>query len=139
MAEKVRDVMTADPATLGRRAPVTEAARVMRDSGVGDVLVVDDDMLYGVVTDRDIVVRGVAEARDPGSTTVEALCSSDIAVVAPDDDVKKAVRLMRERAVRRLPVVDDDRLVGVVSIGDLAVDRDPGSALADISASSPNE
>ena len=86
----------------------------------------------------DIVVRVVAEGRDPRATRIEDIASRDLTAVSPDDPVDRAVELMRERAVRRLPVVKRGKVVGIVSIGDLAVERDPGSALADISAAPPN-
>jgi CBS domain-containing protein len=139
MTQKVRDVMTPSPITLTRDATVAQAAKIMRDQGIGDVLVTEDgDRLCGVVTDRDIVVRAVAETRDVTATPVGALCSSDVATVTPDQDADEVVRLMREKAVRRVPVVEEGHPVGIVSIGDLAVDRDPSSALSDISAAPPN-
>ncbi|MCA1830835.1 MAG: CBS domain-containing protein, partial [Actinobacteria bacterium] len=98
----------------------------------------DGNEMCGIVTDRDIAVRAVATGGDPKSMKIGEICSSDIVTVTPQDDDKKAVRLMRERAVRRLPVVDGKKAVGVVSIGDLALEKDPSSALADISASPPN-
>ncbi|MFC5181764.1 CBS domain-containing protein [Actinomadura harenae] len=115
------DVMTTRPRSLPRDATLHEAARLMRDEGVGDVLVTVDGRLCGMVTDRDIVVRAVAEDRDARITPLGEICSADLATVRPDDDTGTAVRLMRERAVRRLPVVDEARRpVGIVSLGDLA-------------------
>lgn len=139
MAEKVRDIMAEVPISLPPSATVTEAAQAMRDYSIGDVMVVDGDRLQGMVTDRDIVVRALAEERAPDATPLRDICSTDLATIAPDDDSDQAVRLMRERAIRRLPVVDDGKLVGTVTIGDLAVVKDPNSALADISAAPPNE
>lgn len=139
MAQKVRDIMTGVPVTLERNQSLVDAARMMRDAAIGDVLVTDNGRLIGVLTDRDIVVRAVAEARDPGLTTVGEVCSPQVTTVEPDDDLDTAVRLMREQAIRRLPVVDDGRAVGIVSLGDLAVERDERSALADISAAPPND
>ena len=138
MAQKVSELMTSDPVTLPSGQPVIEAAKAMREQGIGDVLVADDGRLKGVVTDRDIGVRVVAEGRDPGTTPVSEACSPDLITVAPDDDVDTAVRRMRERSVRRVPVVQDGRPVGVLSIGDMAIERDERSALADISAERPN-
>ncbi|MFN2614441.1 MAG: CBS domain-containing protein [Actinomycetota bacterium] len=136
---KVRDLMTRDPVCVSADAPVIDAARLMKDAGIGDVIVVTDgNEMCGIVTDRDIAVRAVAMGGDPKSMKIGEICSSDIVTVTPQDDDKKAVRLMRERAVRRLPVVDGKKAVGVVSIGDLALEKDPSSALADISASPPN-
>jgi CBS domain-containing protein len=90
------------------------------------------------VTDRDIAIRVLAENRDPRTTCVGDIASGDLAVLGPDDDVDQAIRLVRERAVRRIPVVQDGAPVGVVSIGDLALNKDRGSALSDVSAAPPN-
>lgn len=138
MGEKVRDVMTAEPVCVEAGSSLAEAARLMRDADVGPITVLDRGALCGIVTDRDIVVRAIAEGRDPDGTRVGEIVSGDLATIAPDDEVEAAVALMRERAVRRLPVVEDGRPVGIVSIGDLAKDRDPRSALADISSAPPN-
>lgn len=135
----VRDVMSPSPRTLPAASSLQEAARFMRDHDIGPVIVVNDDGgLRGIVTDRDIVVRAVAEGREPTTTRLAEICSEELVVVGPDDDAEAAIRFMRERAVRRLPVVEGERPVGIVAIGDLAVTRDPGSALAEISAAPPN-
>lgn len=138
MAQKVRDVMTQNPVTLPRTAPVADAAKRMRDEDIGDVIVMDDGDMCGLVTDRDIVVRAVAEGADPQFTKLGEICSADLVTVGPDDPIDDAARVMRERAVRRVPVVEGKRPVGIVSIGDLAIERDEGSALADISAAEGN-
>jgi len=139
MADRIRDVMTPNPQTLSASATVREAAETMRTNDIGDVIASDDKGgIAGIVTDRDIVVRVVAEGRDPGATRIEDIASRDLTAVSPDDPVERAIELMRERAVRRLPVVKRGKVVGIVSIGDLAVERDPASALADISAAPPN-
>ena len=138
MAQKVSELMTSAPVTLRPSQTLVDAAKAMREHGIGDVLVVDDAELKGLVTDRDIVMRAVAEARDPSSTPVGEICSPDLVTVTPDDDADTAVRRMREHAVRRVPVVRDGRPVGVLSIGDMAIERDEQSALADISAERPN-
>ena len=138
MAQKIQDVMTPNPTVLEATTPLPDAARTMRDSGIGDVLVSKEGELCGIVTDRDIVVRGVAEITDLGSARLGDVCSRDLTTVRPGDGVEDAVRLMRERSLRRLPVVDGGRPVGIVSIGDLAIEQDPNSALADISASPSN-
>jgi CBS domain-containing protein len=137
MAQKVHEIMTADPATVTTKSTMSEAARVMRDENIGDVLVTEEGQLRGVLTDRDIVVRGVAHER-PAHTPVHEICSPSTVICAPNDDIDDAVTLMREHGVRRLPVVDAGRLVGVVSLGDLAIERDQNSALAHISAAQPN-
>jgi CBS domain-containing protein len=139
MAERIRDVMTPSPQTLPESTIVREAAEAMRANDIGDVIVVDDTgALTGILTDRDIVVRVVAEGRDPRATRIGDIASRELAAVSPDDPVDRAVQLMRERAIRRLPAVEGNKVVGIVSIGDLALDRDPDSALADISAAPPN-
>ena len=134
----VQDVMTPDPITLPLSAPLIDAAKTMRDVGIGDVVVVDGDEVLGIVTDRDIVVRGIADGCDAQSTTLIDICSRDLTTVSPDDQVGTAVRLMRENAIRRLPVVARGRPVGIVTLGDLALEQDRGSALADVSAAPPN-
>jgi CBS domain-containing protein len=139
MAECIRDVMTTNPETLPESTTVREAAEAMRANDIGDVVVVDDNgKLSGILTDRDIVVRVVAEGRDPRATRIGDIASRDLTAVSPDDPVDRAVQLMRDKAIRRLPAVDKGKPVGIVSIGDLALDRDPGSALAEISAAPPN-
>jgi CBS domain-containing protein len=139
MPERVSDVMTADPVALTTEATLRDAATAMRDRDIGDVVVTKPDgSVCGLITDRDIVVRAVAEGRDPASTTLEDVCSGDVVTVAPDDPVAAAIKAMEDHAIRRLPVMDNGSLVGIVSIGDLAVQRDPESALGEISAAPPN-
>ncbi len=138
MARTVRDVMTANPVMLDDSTPLVEAARAMRDRHIGDVFVMRGGSLAGIVTDRDIVVRAVAAGRELGATQLGDVCSADLVTLSPDDTIDAAAQRMRERAVRRVPVVDGDRPVGVVSIGGLAIERDPQSALADISSAPGN-
>jgi CBS domain-containing protein len=138
MAQKIREIMTESPVTMDVSASVTDAAQAMQQNQIGDVIVVQSGRIHGLVTDRDLVVRVLAEGREPRSTRVGDVCSPDPACLSPDDDVSSAVRLVRERAVRRIPIVEGDRPVGVLSIGDLAIERDSRSALADISAAAPN-
>jgi CBS domain-containing protein len=135
---KVRDVMTAEPIVLQQDQSIADAAQAMRDASVGAVLIVDGDKLCGLVTDRDIVVRAVAESALPDSP-VGQVVSPDLVAVGADDETADAARVMQDNAVRRLPVLDDGRIVGIVSIGDLAVSRGEDSALAQISAADPNE
>ncbi len=138
MAQKVRELM-AEPISVPADATLVEAARLMRDAALGDLLITDGQRLRGVVTDRDIVVRGLAQDRSPADTTVADVGSTDLITVTPDDDIDTAILLMRAHAVRRLPVVEDgDVLVGLVSLGDAALERDDSSALADIVAAEPN-
>ncbi|TDD77875.1 CBS domain-containing protein [Actinomadura rubrisoli] len=138
MAQKVNEVMTPVPVAVSPDASLVEAGDLMREHGIGDVLVVHEGRLRGLVTDRDIVVRAVAAERDMAATTVAEICSTNVVTVAPGEDAEAAVTLMRRHAVRRIPVMDGDRPIGMVSIGDLAVQRDERSALADISAEPPN-
>jgi CBS domain-containing protein len=137
--ERVRDVMTVSTTRLPADQTVTAAARLMEAENVGDVIVtgVSDD-IRGVVTDRDIAVRAVARGLDPKTTSLGDICSTDLVTVGSDTKLEEAARVMAERAVRRLPVVDDGKLVGVVSLGDLAERRDPESVLGGISSAPPN-
>ncbi|TMR01607.1 CBS domain-containing protein [Actinomadura soli] len=137
MAQKVNEVMTPVPVAVSPDTSLAQVGDLMRQHGIGDVLVVHEGRLRGLVTDRDIVIRAVAVEKDM-STAVADICSTNIVTVAPDADADTAVQLMRRHAVRRIPVVDGDRPIGMISIGDLAVQRDERSALADISAEPPN-
>jgi signal-transduction protein with cAMP-binding, CBS, and nucleotidyltransferase domain len=132
MDAKVRDVMTPGAIGVDYNQTIGEAAQTMREWGVGALLVVKGRALYGLVTDRDLVVRAVAESRDPGEA-VGPLCSTNVIGVAADADAAEAVRLMREHAVRRLPVISEGKITGMVSLGDLVIQEDPVSTLAEIS------
>jgi len=125
---RIGDVMTPDPVTVAATSTAVEAARAMRDEGVGDVLVLEGHSIRGILTDRDITVRGVALGADPAKIRVGDICSRNVVTLEPSQTVADAVRLMREKAVRRLPVVDDGRPVGIVSIGDLAALAEVGAA-----------
>ncbi len=138
MATTIRDVMAPRPIAVPATATLTEVARQMRDADIGDVIVQDGNQVAGIVTDRDIVVRAIADDLAPGQVSVAEICSNDLVTVRPDDPVERAVQLMRGAAVRRLPVAEDGNVVGVVTLGDLALERDPASALADISSAEPN-
>ncbi|MGI5207041.1 CBS domain-containing protein [Spirillospora sp. CA-108201] len=138
MATKVRDIMTGSPTSVSPELDIVTVARAMRDEEIGAVLVAEGDDLKGVVTDRDLVVRGLAAGGDPSQARIGQIASRVTATVGPDDSVDKAAQIMRERSVRRLPVMEDGRPVGIVSIGDLAIERDATSALADISAARSN-
>jgi CBS domain-containing protein len=137
MTQQIRELMTPNPVALPGTASVHEAATAMRDAQIGDVIVIENNEVCGIVTDRDIVVRTVAERQDPATTTLADICSHSLVTVMPTDSVEEAVRLMRTHAIRRLPVVEGGRAVGIVSLGDLAVERDPGSALGEISGAPP--
>lgn len=134
----ISDVMSAPVRTVSPDTSVEEIARIMRDDDLGDVIVAENEHLVGIVTDRDVVVRCVAGGGDPASHTAGEICSSDVATVPPQSGIRDAVNTMRQGAVRRLPVVDHDRVVGVVTMGDLARVVDQGSALADVSSAEPN-
>ena len=131
--------MTTNPRTVNVDDTVLEAAQVMRDNDIGDAIVVEDGQVTGIVTDRDIVVRAVADGRDPQSTAVGEICTTGIQAIEPDASVDDSLRMMREHDIRRLPVVKNGRPVGILSLGDLAVEREPDSTLADISAASPDQ
>ncbi|MFD5447970.1 CBS domain-containing protein [Streptomyces sp. NPDC003470] len=139
MTQRVRDVMSPATVAVEPMTSVTRAARLMREENVGDVLVTYDCDLFGLLTDRDIVLRSVADGRDPDDTTVGSVCTPPpVVTLAPEDSTEHAVDLMRRHAVRRLPVVEHGGVpVGVVSLGDLAGTEDPHSALADISRADP--
>ena len=138
MAKTVRDVMMDELATIEPSDSVEDAARRMKESDTGALLVVDEGELKGIVTDRDIVVKAVAEGEKASKTKVEEICSSDTTTIEPDASIDDAIGTLREAKVRRLPVVEDGKPVGIISLGDLAIERDDDSALADISAASPN-
>jgi CBS domain-containing protein len=137
MSTIVRDVMTTDLVTCPSDASLRDAALLMRDRGIGDVLVTRDGRLAGIVTDRDIVVRCIADGASAESS-IEQACSSDLTTVGPDSDLDVAIDLMSDQALRRIPVVEDGRPVGIISLGDLAVEKEPNSALGDISSAQPN-
>lgn len=132
MRQTVGKVMTPSPLAVPGITPVAQVAEVMRDQGIGGVLVIDGGRLRGLVTDRDIVVRVVAAGRDAATTAVADICSEKLVTVTPDQDTATVVRLMREHALRRIPVVDDDdgQPVGMVTLSDIAFESDPRSALA---------
>ena len=116
----IRDVMTSNPTTCETSATVTDVARVMAQEDVGPVPIVEGGRIAGIVTDRDIVTRVVAEGRDPGSTTVGEIVSSDLVTVQPDTNLDEALQLMAQNQVRRLPVVEGEQLVGIVAQADVA-------------------
>lgn len=138
MAQPVYEVMTPRVVSLPADATAAEAARRMRDEDIGNVLLVDDGKLVGMVTDRDLVVRVLADQLDPRLTRAGEVCSSNLVSVEASTPIDEAVTIMRTAAVRRLPVVEDGEPIGMISIGDLAVNQDPRSALASISAADPN-
>jgi CBS domain-containing protein len=135
---RMRDIMSAAPVCMAPGDSVSAAAMAMKRHGIGTVLVQSGGRLSGLVTDRDITVRVLAENRDPRTTRIGDICSRKLVVLGPDDDVAQATRLVRDHAVRRIPVLRDGTPVGVVSIGDLAIAQDAMSALSGISSAPPN-
>ncbi|GAA3962374.1 CBS domain-containing protein [Streptomyces marokkonensis] len=140
MTQRIRDVMSPAAVAVEPMTTVARAARLMREEDIGDVLVTYDRDLFGVLTDRDIVLRSVADGHDPGDTTVGSVCTPPpVVTLGPDDSTDHAAELMRRHAIRRLPVVEHGGVpVGVVTLGDLAAADDPRSALADINEAPPD-
>ena len=137
---EVRQLMTAAPQTVSPTATIAEAARLMREHDIGDVVVAEDgtDRVLGIVTDRDVAVRGVGAGHDPAVTSVRTICSTALATVRPDETVTEAARLMRRHDVRRLPVVESGVAIGVISLGDIADSEESVTVLDDLSAAPPN-
>jgi CBS domain-containing protein len=138
VSKKVNEVMSSSPIGLEDTATLVDAARAMREGDFGSVVVMKGGSICGVVTDRDIVIRAVAEGKDPKSVKLGEICSEHVVTVSPDQSVDEVAELMRDKAVRRVPVIDKGRLVGIVSLGDLAKEKDEGKALAEISSAPPN-
>jgi CBS domain-containing protein len=124
MGKRIREVMTPGPETIQADRPTTEAAKLMKETDAGMIPVMDNGNLLGTVTDRDIALRVVAEGKDPRSTPVGEIASKDPVTIEPDRDLEEALHLMAENQVRRLPVVEDGRLVGVVAQADVAREGD---------------
>ena len=135
---KIRELMKSAPVAVALSDPASEAAKVMREHGIGAVLVTDQGKLAGLVTDRDITVRVLAQGRDPREVPVSQIASREIVTIGPDDDTEDAARLIAERAVRRIPVIEDGVAIGVVSLGDLELAKDERTPLADVSAAPPS-
>ncbi|OEH93922.1 CBS domain-containing protein [Bacillus solimangrovi] len=125
--KRVRDIMTSDVVFLTPDDNVYEAALLMKDKDIGVIPVCESDRLLGIVTDRDLVVRGLAEKR-PGSNSVMNVLTKDVTTVSAETDVTEAVELMSNNQIRRLPVCENDRLIGMLSLGDLAIDTDSDKA-----------
>ena len=137
MAQSINEVMTHDPRTVQKGTSIREVATAMRDADTGAIIVTDDGRFAGLVTDRDIVVRALAE-RAGADATVDEYTTEGVSTLTPDQTVDDAIEIVRSQNVRRVPVVQDGRPVGIVSIGDLAIERDTGSALADLSSEPQN-
>jgi CBS domain-containing protein len=126
MAKSIRDMMTANPCSIDADKPVSYAAKMMRDEDVGLAPIVEGQRLIGTVTDRDIALRVVAEGKDPETTTVREIASTDLVTVAPEQKLDEALRLMARHQIRRLPVVaEDGQLVGVLAQADVAREAEP--------------
>jgi CBS domain-containing protein len=121
MAKSVRDAMTEDPRSIGASASVVEAAQLMRQQHIGSLPVTEDERLVGMITDRDITTRVVAESAVPETTSVGDVYSRDLISVESNKDLEEALRLMARHQVRRLPVVESGRLVGMVAQADIAL------------------
>ena len=133
---KVRDIMTTGIETASPDTSLQEIARMMQREDVGAIPIIDGDELAGIITDRDIVVRCIAAGKDPADTEAEQILSGDLETAEPDDDVQEASRIMSQRQIRRLPVCEGGRLLGMISIGDIAVKEEEdraGEALQEIS------
>lgn len=125
MGQSIREIMTPNPSTIEPSNSVVEAARIMKQEDAGVVPVTENGRLTGMITDRDIAVRVVGERKDPQSTTVREVASTDLVTVDPQQDLDEALRLMTQHQVRRLPVVEEDgRLVGIVAQADVAREGD---------------
>jgi CBS domain-containing protein len=138
MAQKIQDVMTSNPTTCPHTASLVDAAKKMRDEGIGNVVVTNGDKPCGIVTDRDIVVKAVADGKNPADTTLDDVCAHQLVSVSPGDSLDKAVGIMRDKAIRRVAVMDGGKLTGMVSLGDLAIEGSGEKALDDISAAPTN-
>ncbi|MFP5111150.1 CBS domain-containing protein [Bacillaceae bacterium C204] len=139
--EKIRDIMTENVESCSLLDNVYEVALKMKELNVGAIPILDQDKIVGMITDRDIVIRGVAE-KHPGSSKVEDIMSKQLITVTPDSTSKEAAKLMAEHQIRRLPVVEEGKLVGIVSLGDFAIreltDDQAKEALTEISEQNYN-
>jgi CBS domain-containing protein len=124
MGKRIREVMTPSPETVEPGKPAAEAARLMKKADAGMIPVVQEGQLFGTVTDRDIVLRVIAEGKSPASTTVGEIASVEVVTVAPEQDLEEALKLMAKHQVRRLPVVENGRLIGVLAQADVAREGD---------------
>ena len=138
MPQTIRDVMTSNPITIETSGTVVDLARLMRDNDTGAVIVLDNGKVSGIATDRDIALRAVAEGKDVNSCTVGDVCTTGATTVAPDTSLDQAISLMKSEAIRRLPVVENDKPIGIVSLGDLAIEGRGEEALDDISKAPAN-
>ena len=134
MELSVQDVMTPNSCAVSPEASLMDVAQIMQECDIGDIIVLVGDWLFGILTDRDIVVRALARGLEPETTKVGEICSRESTTVGPTASVSHAARLMHDSALRRLPVVDGaGHVMGVVSIGDVSLEREGSAALGDIS------
>ena len=136
MAKTIRDLMTENPCAIDADKPVAYAAKMMRDENVGLAPIVEGQKLVGTLTDRDIAIRVVAEGKDPQKTTVREVATTSVVTIDPNQDLAEALRLMAQNQVRRLPVVEDGRLAGIVAQADVAKhasDEQTGEVVEEIS------
>jgi len=138
MGQTVSDIMSKNLVSLSAEDTVRDAAREMRQANVGAIVVEKQGSFFGIVTDRDIVVRCLAHGSDCDDTPLSEICTEDVTTLRPDDEVDRAVTLMRDKAIRRIPIVKNGKPVGILSLGDLALERDPFSVLGAVSAALPN-
>jgi len=127
----LRDIMTPSPATVDISDSAITAAQMMRDEDIGAVPVLDEQMVVGIITDRDITTKIVAEGIDPETAQVGEYMSTHVITGRPDMSIKDAIELMGREQIRRLPILDQNRLVGIVSIGDLAIEADADEEVED--------
>jgi CBS domain-containing protein len=136
MGKSIRDVMSSNPCAIDADKPVAYAAKMMKEEDVGLAPIVEGDRLLGTLTDRDIVLRVVAEGKDPQTVTAREVASTDLITIDPQQDLDEALRLMASNLVRRLPVVEEGRLVGVLAQADVAreaKEKQTGQLVEDIS------
>jgi len=139
---KVKDIMSRDVAYINPMSNIVDAARLMQQHDVGSIPVCDENGVVGIVTDRDIVVRNIAHGKDPQSTKVQDIMTTNVTTTNPDADINDVSRLMAEEQIRRIPVVENNKLVGIVALGDMAVDSrsdmEASEALTEISKPDKN-
>jgi CBS domain-containing protein len=137
---RVSEIMTPSPKTLPSDATLSAAATIMAAEDIGDVIVTDpaSNDVIGIITDRDIVIRALAKGLDPASTPIDSSFSPTAASISPHDLVQEASFAMRDADVRRLPVIEEGRAVGIVSLGDLAAETEQGTVLASMTEAPPD-
>jgi CBS domain-containing protein len=139
MAKTIRDLMTPHPVSVDEKATLREVAAVMRDENLGDVIVRRQGEVGGIVTDRDIVLRAVADGEDPNRLLAGDICSGDLVTLSPDDSIDQAAQTMVDAAVRRVPVMEGKEAVGIVALADLARWADSESVLRELTSEPPND